>query len=85
MVLFTSQSVSQVIVIYLFVQFSKPVSLAKDVKDENESDEEYEEISNRDPNLDMMYYVKNMPKMQRIQNVDYDLDKNKGALEYLFE
>ena len=33
----------------------------------------------------MMYYVKSMPKMQRLKDVSYDLYKNKGALEYLFE
>ena len=26
-----------------------------------------------------------MPKMHRIKDVDFDIDKSKGALEYLFE
>ena len=26
-----------------------------------------------------------MPKMQRLRDIDLDIDKNKGALEYLFE
>lgn len=26
-----------------------------------------------------------MPKMQRLKDVDFDIDRNKGALEYLFE
>lgn len=34
----------------------------------------------------MMYYVKQMPNisMRRIKDVDYEIDKNKGALDYLF-
>lgn len=33
----------------------------------------------------MMYYVKQMPKMQRLKDVDYEIDKKKGALDYLFD
>ena len=61
--LFASQSLSQAIVIYLFIKFSKPVSFSKKNKDESESDEDFEDSLDRDPNLDMMYYVKNMPTM----------------------
>lgn len=62
--MFTSQSVSQIIVIYLFQLFAIPVSLKKDVQEE---DDEYEEEFDRarDPNADMMFYVKNMPKVKR--------------------
>ena len=40
--LFGSQSISQAIVIYLFVQFSKPVSLTKDVESDDSDSDEYE-------------------------------------------
>jgi hypothetical protein len=85
--LFGSQSISQAIVIYLFVQFSKPVSLTKDVESDDSDSDEYELDERRDPNIDMMYYVKQMPnvKMQRMKDVDYEIDKNKGALDYLFD
>lgn len=55
--------------IYLFVQFSKPVEIQKEG---GESDSDDGEMSN--VNLDMVYYVKNMPKMQRIKDVDYNVD-----------
>lgn len=55
--MFTSQSISQAIVIYLFVEFSKPVSLQKEREDsDSDFDEEFD--TRRDPNLDMMYYVR---------------------------
>ncbi len=54
----TSQSISQVVVIYLFVQFSKP-TVAKKEEGDSDSDED----QRRDVNLDMIYYAKNMPKM----------------------
>jgi hypothetical protein len=62
-ILYCSNAVSQAIVIYLFVQFACPVSLKKEVQEESDSDYEEEFDRARDPNLDMMYYVKNMPKM----------------------
>jgi hypothetical protein len=84
--MFTSNAVSQVIVIFLFLQFSKPVSLKQEVKDDSDdSDYEEEFDRSRDPNLDMMFYVKQMPKMQRLKE-DYDIDeKEKTALDYIFE
>ena len=77
----TSQSISQIIVIYLFVQFSKP-AVVKTEEGESDSEEE-----RRDMNLDMMYYVKNMPtvQMKRIKDVDYDIDKYTSAKEYLYD
>ena len=37
----------------------------------------------RDPNLDMIYYVKEMPTFQRIKDVDYNVDRS--ALDVLYE
>lgn len=59
MVMLTSQSVSQIIMIYLIVRFAKP-------EDGVESDDQ--SISSdhqRDPNLDLLYYISAMPKMTR--------------------
>ena len=78
MVRSTTQSISQVILIYLFVQFSKP-----DVMKTEEGDSDEEERC--DMNLDMIYYMKNVPKMQRIKDVDYNVDIYKSAKQYLFE
>lgn len=76
----TSQSISQTIMIYLFVQFSQPP------KAEGEDSDSEEEINGfRDPNMDMLYYTRQMPKMQRIKNVGYDIDQSKGAMEVLFD
>ena len=36
-------------------------------------------------NLDMLYYVKNMPIMQRIKDVDYNVENYTSAKQYLFE
>jgi hypothetical protein len=80
-----SQAISQTIVNWLFIQFAMPVSLKQEVKGDDDSDYEEEFDQMRDPNLDMMYYVKGMPKMQRLKDVDYEIDRNKGALDYLFE
>lgn len=33
----------------------------------------------------MLYYVKNMPKMQRIKDVDYNVGNYNSAIQYLFE
>ena len=68
--LFTSQEISQAIVIYLFVQFSKPVSFANDAQDQ-ESDDELED--KRDANIDMLFYMGKGPKMMQ-RDVDYDID-----------
>lgn len=72
MVRSTTQSISQVILIYLFVQFSKPDVVKKE---EGESDED----ERCDMNLDMIYYMKSIPKMQRIKDVDYNVDIYKSA------
>jgi hypothetical protein len=80
-ILYFSNSVSQAIVIYLFVQFATPVTLKK------EEDTDYEEEFDRarDPNLDMMYYVKSMPKMKHTRKEDYEIDTSKGVAEQLFD
>lgn len=36
-------------------------------------------------NLDMLYYVKNMPQFQRVKDVDYNVGNYTSAIEYLFE
>ena len=69
MVRSTTQSISQIILIYLFVKFSKPDG----VKTEEGEDER------RDMNLDMIYYMKDRPKMRRIKNVDYNVDIYQSA------
>jgi hypothetical protein len=84
-VLFSSNGISQTIVVYLFLQFAKPVSLKQEVKEDSDSDYEEEFDRIRDPNMDMIYYVKNMPKMQRLEDVDLNIDQNKGVAQYLFE
>ena len=33
----------------------------------------------------MIYYLKQLPKMKRMRDVDYNVDQSKGAIEYLFE
>ena len=76
----TTQSLSQVIVIYLFLQFSKP----QGVKTED-GDSDPDEDQRRDVNLEMLYYINTMPKMRRIKDVDYKVDKYNTAQEYLFE
>lgn len=38
----------------------------------------------RDPNADMMYYVKNLPKINR-KDLNLDIDETKGAAEQLFD
>ena len=48
MVCWISQSISQAIVVYLFVQFSRPVVFKKAGEGESDSDED----ERRDPNLD---------------------------------
>jgi hypothetical protein len=80
-----SNGVSLTIVIYLFLQFAKPVSLKQEVKEDSDSDYEEEFDRIRDPNMDMIYYVKNMPKMQRLEEVDLNIDSDKTVAEYLFE
>ena len=85
MVLYFAQSASQAIVIYLFLAFSKPVSLKTQVEESEGSEYEDEFDKIRDPNLDMMYYVKKMPKMQRLKDVSYDIDRSQGGLAYLFD
>jgi len=62
-VLFASQSISQAIVIYLFVQFSKPQSLMKDqgrtASGSSSGSEEERDVEK----LNMLFYIKQMPKM----------------------
>ena len=36
-------------------------------------------------NIDMLYYVKNMPTMKRLKDVEFDVDKYTSAQQYLFE
>jgi hypothetical protein len=79
--LHVSNSISQAIVIYLFVQFACPVSLKKQTRD-SDYEEELDRV--RDPNLDMVYYVKNMPKMRRNVEEDYDLEHDKSFTERMF-
>ena len=57
--IYVSGVISEVIVIYLFLDLAAPVSLKKQVKEE-EHDSDYEEEYDRirDPNADMMYFVK---------------------------
>lgn len=84
LIMFLSGVVSEVIVIYLLLEFSRPVSLAREVKeDDSDYEEEFDRI--RDPNADMMYFVKTAPKMKRIKDVDYDIDNDKSAAQVLFE
>lgn len=59
-VLFGSQSISQAIVIYLFVQFSKPQPI--NVK-ASLSSSDSDEIQRDDEKLNMLFYIKQMPKM----------------------
>lgn len=62
-VLFASQSISQAIVIYLFVQFSKPQSLMKDqgrtASGSSSGSQEERDVEK----LNMLFYIKQMPKM----------------------
>ena len=69
MVRSTTQSISQIILIYLFVKFSKP-----DVVKTEEGEDE-----RRDINLDMIYYMKDRPTMRRIKDVDYNVDIYQSA------
>lgn len=41
----------------------------------------------RDPNADMMYYVRNNPKMPKMarRKENFDIDQTKGAAEHLFD
>ena len=70
--------------IYLLLELSRPVSLKKEIKEDEDSDYEEEFDRIRDPNIDMMFWVKKAPKMKRIRDVDYEIDQNQGAAEYLF-
>jgi hypothetical protein len=38
-----------------------------------------------DMNLDMLYYIKNMPKMKRLKDVNLDVAAYTSALSYLFK
>ena len=68
------------VVIYLFVQFAKPVVVKQEEEDSGEDEDE-----RRDMNIDMLYYVKSLPKMQRLKDVDLDVGKYTSAKQYLFE
>lgn len=81
-VLFASQSISQAIVIYLFVQFSKPQSLMKDqgrtASGSSSGSEEERDVEK----LNMLFYIKQMPKMIKQQGTNFlDVDTGKSALE----
>ena len=56
MVMYTAQCISQAIVIWLFIKFSK----APKIQDDSDSEGEYEFDNFRDPKIDMLYYTKNM-------------------------
>lgn len=76
---------SQAIVIYLFVQFSRPQSFTKDKAMANESassSDEFEE--QQDDKLNMLLYIQSMPKMVK-SGVTLHIDPKKSALEQLFE
>ena len=59
------------------------MQLNRALDEDSDSDYEDEFDRMRDPNIDMLYYVKEMPKFQRVKDVDYNIDKGKGAIEYL--
>jgi hypothetical protein len=71
--MYGSGVVSEIIVIYLFLQFAKPVQLKSADESDSDYEEEFDQI--RDPNYDMMYYVKNMPKMKQADE-DYDVSRS---------
>jgi hypothetical protein len=82
--MYVSGDISEVIVVYLFLEFSKPVALKNEVKDDDSDyEEEFDRV--RDPNADMMFYVKNMPKLKRNETVDLEIDESKGANLQLFD
>jgi hypothetical protein len=80
--MYCSGSISEFIVIYLFLQFSRPVSLKAYVKEDDDSDYEEEFDRVRDPNADMMFYVKNMPKMKKKEKEDYDVSRELKEEEF---
>jgi hypothetical protein len=92
--MFTSQSISVIIVIYLFMIFAMPVELKKEVKAEKEENDEYDEDFDemRDPNADLMYYAKknmanpqqNSLKLSR-REANYDVSDGSGSLDDALE
>ena len=81
--LFGSQSVSQTIVIYLFVQFSKPQSLMEERAKSEESDLTDDMDGSQDEKLNMLLYIQSMPKMVK-SGVTLHIDNSKSALEQLY-
>ena len=67
--------------IYLFVQFSKPAKLDDESDDEDDMIQEFDKM--RDPNMDMMYSVKQMGHagFQRIKDVSLHVDQDVGMAE----
>ena len=89
--MYISGVVSEVIVIYLFLDFAAPVSLKKQVKEDSDEDyeEEYDRI--RDPNADMMYFVKQSNRQKgkpgismKTRTVSLEVDRTVSAAEALF-
>jgi hypothetical protein len=78
--MFSSQAGSQFIVIYLFQLFAIPVDQKKEVHKEDD-EYEYEFDTMRDPNADMMYYVKKAPLVRVVRPENYDLE-TENALEF---
>jgi hypothetical protein len=78
-VLFGSQTISQVIVVYLFLQFSMPKKIGGIDNDGQamsvyESDsEELEDTHGRENELDMLWCIRSMPKMEAKAKVDFNL------------
>lgn len=81
--MYLSGVLSEVIVIYLFLEFSKPVSLKKVQGEDSDYEEELDSV--RNPTVDLMYFVKTAPKLKRIRELDYNIDQNKGAAQHLFD
>lgn len=68
----TSQVTSEIIIVYLLLEFAKPLDYNVDDKEE---EEEFDNI--RDPKADLIYYSNLAPKLtKRTKNASYNLDKS---------
>ena len=65
--MYTSDSVSQVVMLYLFIQFSAKKKKAREAFDEEE-DEELNELEA--DNTEMLYYMRQKPGFNRRPNLD---------------
>lgn len=64
LILYVSGVISEMVVIYIFMELAKPPSLKKEVDDgDSEYEEEFDRI--RNPNTDLLFLVKTGPKMSR--------------------